>query len=93
MSDQSALSAMRLRVECVDGATVVELRSNLTFETVDDMPPLSLRFVVKGGDDQAVADAILGALPMVVETVGDIVILCDVRGHSQNIRFSRPEDA
>lgn len=89
-ADQAALYAMCLRVECVGGATVVELRYNLTFEAVGDMPPLSLKFVVKGGEDQDVAEAILGALPMVVETIGDIVIWCDVRGHSQNIRFSRP---
>lgn len=92
-ADQAALYAMCLRVECVGGATVVELRYNLTFEAVGDMPPLSLKFVVKGGEDQDVAEAILNIIPAHIETCGEILTWCDVRGHSRNIRFSRPEDA
>lgn len=90
--DQVTLNAMRLRVECVDGATVVELRSNLTLEAVGNMPPMSLGFVVKGGGDQAVAEAILGIMPPHIETFGELLTWCDVRGHSRHIRFSRPFD-
>ena len=53
-----SLQNLRMAIEDVDGAKVVEVRENRTGETVDGMPPHSIVFVVDGGDSESILVAI-----------------------------------
>jgi hypothetical protein len=89
---QSLEFALRRSVARVEGAKMVGMDANLTHQIAGGMPPLSVRAVIKGGDDLAVAAAVFDAIPPFFETLGNVGVDCDADGIPMVLRFSRPED-
>lgn len=57
----------------------------------DGLPPHSVEALVRGGTDQAVADALFDTVAAGIETFGSTtVVVVDTQGFSHNISFSRP---
>jgi hypothetical protein len=65
--------------------------TGLTMVISYGLPGKSFEIIVQGGDDTAIANAILGAKPAGMQSYGSTVItVFDDNGNSYNIGFSRP---
>lgn len=81
-----AIEARVLLVEDVESVTVFENDSDVV--DGDGRPPHSFETFAVGGDDTAIAEAILACKPAGIQTVGDISIV--LPSTSKPIKFSRP---
>lgn len=87
--------AIRARVSEVSGVSsvVVELNTSDAYDALRDLAGHSVRVVVQGGTDAAVAAAIWAAVAAGIETQGTTsVIVTDLGGFPRRVRFSRPSD-
>lgn len=87
-----AIRADLLGVVGVTTAFVIENDSiNPLVLTSDTLPPKSFLSVVKGGEDQAIGDALWLTKPAGIESHGSIdVTVVDSQGKNQSVSFSRP---
>lgn len=89
---KATLDAIRsdiLQVTGVRTATIIENVTNVT--DGDGRPPHSFESVVDGGDDTAVAQAILDSKAAGIDTFGSVTeIVQDDSGTDRTINFSRP---
>lgn len=87
--------AIRARVRDVTGVSsvVVELNTSDAYDAIRDLAGHSVRCVVQGGTDGAVAAAIWNACAAGIETQGSLsVIITDDGGFPRVVRFSRPSN-
>ena len=85
------IAALLLRIDDVDEAVVIE--NALSFTDLDGRPPHSFEAVVRGGDDQEIADAIWAGKPAGIETYGsELDTVVDVNGDAQLVKWSRPTE-
>lgn len=89
----SPLDALRAAVSAVSGVSSVSVDENTSdhYDPVRDLDGHSIRCVVQGGTDAAVARAIWDGKAAGIATQGSTsVILADDGGFARSIRFSRP---
>lgn len=87
----SPVESVRAALSRVTGVSSVAVAENDTDETVDGMPPHSLRAVVQGGTDDAVALALWRAKAGGIRTVGETsVVIVDAMGANRTVNFTRP---
>lgn len=86
------IEAIRAAAANIPGVSFVRAYQNRTLETDDrDLPGKSLACVVVGGDDRAIADAILFRAPEGMEFYGNTsVTIYDSMGIGTVVAFSRP---
>lgn len=83
-----AIRADLLRVEGVTTAIVIE--NDTLALSVDNIPPKAFLCIVKGGEEQAIGDALWLTKGAGIETAGNItVVVVDSRGENQTVNFSR----
>lgn len=88
--------AIRARIAEVTGVSsvVVELNTSDAYDPVRQLAGHSVRCVVQGGTDAAVASAIWNAVAAGIETQGSLsAIVTDDGGFPRAVRFSRPTTA
>lgn len=89
----SPLDAIRAALFEVTDVAQVSVFENPTDTTVGGMPPHSVRAVVTGGTDLAVATALWGAKGGGIQTVGAVSqAVVDTQGVTHAVRFDRPTD-
>jgi uncharacterized phage protein gp47/JayE len=77
--------------ELVDA--VIVFQNNSSIIDSDGRPPHSLDIVIKGDDEDDLAEAIFLVVGGGIETIGDIAkIVVDSQGFNQDVKFSRPTD-
>jgi len=87
----STTDAIRANVLKVTAVTDCIVKQNKTDSTVDGIPPHSIYVLVNGGDNTAIAQAILEKSPGGIDTYGSITVdVVDSQGITQHISFSRP---
>lgn len=87
----SPVESVRAALSRVTGVSSVAVAENDSDETVDGMPPHSLRAVVQGGTDADVALALWRAKAGGIRTVGDTTVtVVDTMGANREVRFTRP---
>jgi uncharacterized phage protein gp47/JayE len=85
------LRALLLRLDDVTEAEVIWNDSD--YPDTDGRPGHSFEAVVRGGDDQQIAETIWSAKPNGIATFGDETdVVVDAAGDNQNVNWSRPED-
>lgn len=90
-SSEETMRAIVARVEGVDEVLIIANRT--ASPDADGRPPKSFEVVVRGGDDQAIADAIWFSMPEGIESVGDIEMeVTDSQGDAQTVYLSRPTE-
>lgn len=83
----AAIRSKLLSISSVKSAIVLE---NDTMQSVDGIPPKSIKVIVQGGEDQEVAQAILDTKAAGIHTSGDTVVsVKDDSGLMKEIRFQR----
>jgi uncharacterized phage protein gp47/JayE len=91
----SPLDAMRAAVAEVSGVSSVSLDMNTgdAYDVARSLPGHSVRAVVQGGTDAAVALALWRAVAGGIETAGDTsVTITDAGGFSRAVRLTRPSN-
>lgn len=87
----STADAIRAKILEVDDVQDCIVRENDTMDTVNGIPPKSLKSIVYGGADIAIAQAIFSKKAGGIQTVGDTTIqVLDSQQVQQSISFSRP---
>lgn len=72
---------------------VIVFQNNTSITDGDGRPPHSLDIVIKGDDEDDLAEAIFLVVGGGIETIGDIVKqVTDSQGFLQTVKFSRPTD-
>lgn len=85
------LAALLLRLDGVTEAVIIE--NEHIYEDSDGRPPKSFESVVRGGDDQEIADTIWSGKPAGIETTGsETTAVLDTAGASHDVQWSRPSD-
>lgn len=75
------------------GAEFVSIKQNVTNAAVDGIPPHSFVTVVKGLDDNDVAELIFENKPAGIEAAGSVKVnVADSKGYEHVIGFERPTD-
>ena len=75
----------------VAGVIAAYVYENVELVTVGGMEGKSLKLVVQGGEEQAIADFLWRVKPAGIKTLGDIAkTVIDSQGIEQTLRFSRP---
>lgn len=91
---RGTLAAIKASVAKIDGVRAVKIEENDTTndETASGgLPPKSFRVIVRGGDDDAVAQAIFDAKPAGIQAYGDVAgTAYDQDGNAYTIYFTRP---
>lgn len=88
----SILSSIKAAVSQVEGVTYLNAYENDTMSEVDTLPAKSFEIVVEGGDDDAIAKAILLKKPAGIQAFGTTTkTVEDSDGNIFNIGFTRPE--
>lgn len=88
-SSLEGLRALLLRLDDVTEVAIAENTSDVP--DVDGRPGHSFEAVVRGGDDQSIADLIWSAKPAGIETVGtEASVVVDAAGDNQDVNWSRP---
>ena len=88
----ATIPAIQASLSEVDGVTRALVLENPTF-VVDaaGRPPKSFEALVRGGDDDEVAQVVWDTKPAGIETFGTITkIVTDINGTDQVVKFSRP---
>ena len=76
----------------VPGVVAVRCYENVSMEIVDGMPPKSISVICDGGDNEAIARAILDKKAGGIETAGDVSVnVLGEYGDQIIVKFSRPE--
>lgn len=87
----STVDAIRAHVLKVTAVTDCVVKQNKTNSAVDGVPPHSIYVLVNGGDDTAIAKAILEKSPGGIDLYGTTTInIVDSQDVIQQIKFSRP---
>lgn len=90
-NDLQAIKANVLRVDTVTLVSMFENRD--CTQTVDGIPPGAFETLVDGGDDTAIAEAILEKKPPGAEAFGSTIVpLTDLEGNPIDVGFTRPSD-
>lgn len=91
VAGKATLNAIQSNVLQVTGVRNVLAIENDTNATVDGLPPHSVEVVVDGGDDTAIAQAILESKPAGIATFGNTSITVqDISNTDRIINFNRP---
>lgn len=87
----SVLSSIKANVLQVTDVIQVKPKENDDLIEVDGIPPKSFEIVVRGGDDQAIAEAIFYKKPAGIKAFGTTnVEVSDEDGNKYTIGFTRP---
>lgn len=91
-SGSGTTDAIRAEILRLDGVTSVKVFSNSTDVTdVDGLPPHSVEAMVRGGDDQLIAEALALQIPDGIATYGtESAVVQDSEGNLVTYYFSRP---
>jgi uncharacterized phage protein gp47/JayE len=94
VSGNATVSSIESRlVSEVDGVTLAHVIENHTMQEVDSMPPKSIQVVVRGGSEQAIANAVWKYKAAGIETYGTIRLTAyDSAGKPHDVQFSRPSE-
>lgn len=88
---ETTTAAIRADILLVPDVLSCRVLENDTDETVDGMPPHSFEALVRNGDEDAIAAAILAAKAAGIRSHGTtIVAVTDEQGEDHEIRFTRP---
>ena len=93
LSGQSSLGSIFSSVGAVGGVSYVSVTENVTdsIQPLTNLPPHSFSVVVRGGDDQSIADTIWNKKPVGILSYGDVdVPVKDTQGDTHIISFQRP---
>lgn len=90
----STLASIKVVVKEVDNVEYVQCYENDTLSTVDGIPGKAFEVVVKGGNDTAIAQAILSKKPVGIQAYGSTITesVEDDEGNIFNIGITRPTD-
>lgn len=89
----SPVDAIRADVARVPGVVSVTVFENDTAATVDSMPPHSVEVLVRGGEDQALFDAMLAAVAGGIQPYGSTTgTTTDDEGNVHDVAFTRPDE-
>lgn len=89
----SILSSIKASVSQISDVTYINAYENDTMNTVDTLPPKSFEIVVKGGDEDEIANAIFGKKPAGIQAYGTTVkTITDDDGNNFSIGFTRPSE-
>lgn len=89
----SILSSICSAVSTVSGVEYIQPYENDTMSTVDNIPAKAFEIVVKGGDDNEIAQAILSKKPAGIQAYGSTVkTISDEDGNQFQIGFTRPTE-
>ena len=87
----STYTAMYNAISGLSGVRYLTIQQNRLDVPIGTLAPHSIAVVVLGGDDQAIAQAILDNLPIGINTSGDETqTALDINGNGIDIKFSRP---
>lgn len=93
LAGAGTIDAIRARISNVEGVQQVTINENTTNTTVDLLPPHSFEALVLGDSatNENIGNAIWTTKPAGIQSYGDIsVIVQDVVGNLQEVKFSRP---
>lgn len=92
MTGAGAVDAIRADVLDVPGVTAALVFNNPTDATdADGVPPHALEVLARGGEEQAILEAIWQSAPAGIAAHGDITgTVTDSQGFAQPVAFSRP---
>lgn len=93
-SGTSPPDAIRAALLEVDEVTSVTVFYNDTDNTVDGMPPHSVEALVRGGDDQDIAECLFANVAAGIGTTGNagLFTVQDSEGSYHDVVFSRPDE-
>lgn len=99
-SGGTSIDQLRAAILRLDGVTEVLVVENITdYIDADGRPPHSFEVVARGGDDQAIADAIWAHKPAGIESATTVSApsqqnetVTDANGDLQSLSYSRPDE-
>ena len=87
----SILSSIKAAVLSIQDVSYINAYENDTMQTIDTLPAKSFEIVVQGGDDTAIAQAILSRKPAGIQAYGTTIEeVQDEDGNKFQIGFTRP---
>lgn len=87
----STLDSIRNALLDLNGVAAVKFFENQSNVEEDDLPPHSYEFVIRGGNDTEIAQAILNSKPVGITNHGSSsAVVTDEQGNLKRIYFSRP---
>lgn len=89
----SILSSIKSAVSQISGVEYLNAYENDTMQTIDSLPPKSFEVVVRGGDDDEIAQAILSKKPAGIQAYGSVTKA--IKDEDENlflIGFTRPTE-